>query len=119
MTATKRVQFHEIPELNGFVSPRCGFRFDVSENNLRIRRPDGQAFESYALVVRRADEERRRADEERRRADEERRRAERLSERLRASASTPKRSRPPGDHPGGQATTTDDSGGREPGVRPG
>jgi len=81
----------EIPELNGFVSPRCGFRFVLSENDLRILGPDGRAFESYVEVVRRADEERRRADEERRRADEERRRAdeerrraEGLAERLRA-----------------------------------
>ena len=86
----------EIPELNGFVSPRCGFRFDVSENNLRILRPDGHAFRSYLEVIRRADDEQRRADDERhradderRRADDERRRADRMAERLRALGADP------------------------------
>jgi hypothetical protein len=70
-------RLREIPELNGFVSPRCGLQFVLSESDLRILGPDGRAFESYVDVVRRA-------DEERRRADEERRRAEGLAERLRA-----------------------------------
>jgi Uma2 family endonuclease len=67
----------EIEELNGWVSPRSGVRFELSESDLRIIGPDGQAFETYVDVVRRA-------EEERRRAEEERRRAERLAERLRA-----------------------------------
>jgi Putative restriction endonuclease len=79
----------EIPELNGWVSSRCGFRFVLSEYDLLILSPDGHPFESYVEIVRRAEEERRRAEEERRRANEERRRADRLAERLRALGGDP------------------------------
>jgi Uma2 family endonuclease len=77
-------ELSEIPELNGWVSPRCGIRFELSEGDLRIIRPDGRLFESYAELERRADEERHRAEEERRRAEEEHRRALRLAEKLRS-----------------------------------
>jgi Uma2 family endonuclease len=74
----------EIDELNGWVSPRCGIRFELLDHNLRILRPDDRPFETYVEMDERAEEERRRADEERRRADEERRRAELLEQKLRA-----------------------------------
>jgi Uma2 family endonuclease len=74
----------EIPELNGWVSPRCGIRFELTGGDLRIIRPDGRAFESYAELERRAEQECHRAEEEHRRAEEEHRRALRLAEKLRA-----------------------------------
>jgi Uma2 family endonuclease len=82
-------QLREIAELHGWVSPRCGIRFDLSESDLRILGPDGRPFQDYVDVVQRADEADRRADEADRRADEERRRAERLIEKLRALGADP------------------------------
>jgi Uma2 family endonuclease len=54
-------EFSEIPELHGWVSPRCGIRFELSEADLRIVRPDGRPFESYVELERRAEDEHRRA----------------------------------------------------------
>ena len=83
--------------MNGWVSPRCGIRFELDDSDLRIVRPDGRPFETYVEVTaaprtpiaarrrkrRRAEEADHRATEERRlaeeadhRAAEERRRAE-------------------------------------------
>jgi Uma2 family endonuclease len=47
-------EFMEIPELNGWVSPRCGIRFELGAGDLRIVRPDGRPFESYVELERRA-----------------------------------------------------------------
>ena len=81
----------EIPQTDGWRSPRLDTRFEVTDSEFRIVGPDGRPFESYLDIARRAEEERRRAEEERRRAEEERRRAEeerrradRLAEQLRA-----------------------------------
>jgi Uma2 family endonuclease len=66
----------EIEEMNGWISPRSGIRFELIDHDLRILGPDGRPFETYVEAVDRADEERRRANEERYRADEEHRRAD-------------------------------------------
>jgi len=60
----------EISEINGWISPRCGIRFEVREGDLQILRPDGRPFETYSELDRRVEE-----------AD---RRALRLAEKLRA-----------------------------------
>jgi Uma2 family endonuclease len=61
----------EIPQMNGWVSPRLGIRFDMSGDELVIYYPDGQRFLTFLEIVRRAEEEKRRAEEEKRRAEEE------------------------------------------------
>ncbi len=48
-------KLREIAEMNGWVSPRCGIRFELLENELRILAPDGHPFETYVDVARRAD----------------------------------------------------------------
>ena len=65
----------EIAETNGWVSPRLGIRFEISDEELRIVGPDGCPFETYVDIARRA--------------EEERRRAERLAEKLRAAGIDP------------------------------
>jgi Uma2 family endonuclease len=86
-----------IPEMQGWVSPRAGVRFEVIDDELVLYRPDGQKFETYQeLLVRaeqersraeqeslRAEQERNRAEQESLRAEQERTRAERLAEQLR------------------------------------
>jgi Uma2 family endonuclease len=80
----------EIPELDGWTSPRLGIRFDLSGPELRIIRPDGRPFLTFEETERqRAEAERQRAEAERQRAEAERRaaveheRAERLAAMLR------------------------------------
>lgn len=87
-----------IPNLNHFVSPRLGIRFEPGESDLTIYGPDGRPFATYMELFeqrdaeaaradeerQRADVERQRADVERQRADIERQRADRLAARLKA-----------------------------------
>jgi Uma2 family endonuclease len=74
----------EVEEMQGWISPRMGVRFVLHESgDLELIRPDGQAFETYEKLARRAEQERLRAEQERERAEQERERAERLAARLR------------------------------------
>jgi Uma2 family endonuclease len=81
----------EVPEANGWVSPRLGVRFVLDESGLRLFGPDGKPFLTVAELdqvrreaERRAAEEKQRADQERERAEKESQRAERLAAQLRA-----------------------------------
>lgn len=60
----------EIPEMEGWVSPRLGIRFALDGRDLALFRPDGTRFETYTEV--------------RSQLAMERQRADRLAERLRA-----------------------------------
>jgi Uma2 family endonuclease len=60
----------EIEPMAGWVSPRLGVRFDLEGDELVLARPDGQRFETFVELARRA--------------DAEQQRAARLAERLRA-----------------------------------
>ena len=51
----------EIPEMNGWISPRCGIQFELSGDDLRVLGPDGRPFQTYLEVVSRAEEAERRA----------------------------------------------------------
>ncbi|MEO6810899.1 MAG: Uma2 family endonuclease [Isosphaeraceae bacterium] len=87
-----------VANLNRFVSPRLGVRFEPGEGDLTIYGPDGRPFATYMELFeqrdaeaaradderQRADDERQRADIERQRADIERQRADRLAARLKA-----------------------------------
>jgi Uma2 family endonuclease len=107
----------QIPEMNGWVSPRLKIRFDTSGPELRIYRPDGQPFLTYPQMSRKRQEEaearqlaeaarnlaeaaRKQAEEAKKRAEEAKREAEqarkqaedharRLAERLRALGVNP------------------------------
>lgn len=85
-----------IAQLDGWVSPGLGIRFELSDERLTIRGPDGEVFRTYEELARGLDQaaseleaktrlaekERRRAELERRKAEDERSKAE--AERLRA-----------------------------------
>ena len=66
--------FRQVPQTNGWVSPRMGIRFELGDD-MTIFAPDGRPFEDFAEVARQRDDSERRADEEQRRADESDRRA--------------------------------------------
>ncbi|MFB2981946.1 Uma2 family endonuclease [Microseira sp. BLCC-F43] len=72
-----------IENMNGWVSPRLGIRFELTENTLEIYHPDGQRFLTFVELDRLREQERiakeialAEAEEERQRAEEERQRAE-------------------------------------------
>ncbi|HAO11236.1 MAG TPA: hypothetical protein DCQ51_08725 [Planktothrix sp. UBA8407] len=64
-----------------YVSPRLGIRFEVSEAELQIYRPDGAKFLSYVEINQQLEQEIQRAETERQRAETERQRAETESQR--------------------------------------
>ncbi|HPM83520.1 MAG TPA: Uma2 family endonuclease [Candidatus Anammoximicrobium sp.] len=67
----------EIPQADGWTSPRLGVRFDLSSGDLQVFEPNGQPFATYVELAAQR-------ELERRRAQEERQRAERLAAQLRA-----------------------------------
>ncbi|MEB3279278.1 MAG: Uma2 family endonuclease [Lyngbya sp.] len=73
-----RVNEHleEIEQINGWVSPRLQIRFELTENNLEIYRPDGRKFLTSVELDERAEQEYQRAEQEYQRAEQERQRAE-------------------------------------------
>ncbi len=73
-----------IETMNGWVSPRLGVRFSWVEDELRLLRPDGRAFESFEELLIRAEEQQQRAEQEQQRAEREQQRAD--AEGLRADA---------------------------------
>jgi Uma2 family endonuclease len=69
-------QLREIEEINGFISPRLGIRFELKPSGLEIYRPDGEKFLTsveLAAIAQQAQFE----------AQQERQRAEILAQRLR------------------------------------
>jgi Uma2 family endonuclease len=80
-----------IEQIVGWVSPRLGIRFELSEEELQIYRPDNQPFLTYLQLAQqrqeaeaRAEQERQRAEQERQRAEQERQRAEQAEAELQA-----------------------------------
>ncbi len=63
-------RLEDIPEMEGWISPRLGIRFSLEGMDLALYRPDGRRFETFLELEQRA--------------ENERQRAERLAERLRA-----------------------------------
>jgi Uma2 family endonuclease len=81
----------EIPQMDGWVSPRLGVRFEPGPDRLRLIGPDGRAFATYAELARERDDVARERDELARERDEavrerdrERERLQRLAEQLKA-----------------------------------
>jgi Uma2 family endonuclease len=86
-----------VADMNGFVSPRLGARFEVVRGSVAVFRPDGAPFLSFVELGalqehtaeqleqarKAADEARRQAEQKRKEAETERQRAERLAARLR------------------------------------
>ena len=81
----------EIAEMNGWVSPRLGIRFDMSSDELRIYRPDGQRFLTYLELAEQREEERRAGEQAQQRAEQAEQKAERLAAQLRALGIDPEK----------------------------
>ncbi|MEW6497755.1 MAG: Uma2 family endonuclease [Cyanobacteriota bacterium] len=77
-----------IEPMSGWVSPRLGVRFELTEEGLELYRPDGQRFLSYLeleeqreVAAQRAEQEAQRAEQEAQRAEQEAQRAEQEAQR--------------------------------------
>jgi Uma2 family endonuclease len=66
----------KIPEMNGWIGPRLGVRFELVDDQFRLYGPDDQPFVTVVEHAQRADEQRRQAEEQRRRADVQHQRAD-------------------------------------------
>ena len=77
-------RFREIPSINGWISPRLGVRFVLTEDDLHIYGPDGQKFATYLELVEQRERERQEKERERQEKEDAQRRAEKLAAQLRA-----------------------------------
>ncbi|MBM4067518.1 MAG: Uma2 family endonuclease [Planctomycetes bacterium] len=59
----------EIPNMNGWVSPRLGVRFEIHDGPLRLFGPDGKPFLTYTELVEQGEREAREKDQALRRAE--------------------------------------------------
>ena len=62
-------RLEEVPEMEGWISPRLGVRFSLEGSELVLYRPDGWRFETFLELEQRAEAERQRAEAERQRAE--------------------------------------------------
>ncbi|MEB3825956.1 Uma2 family endonuclease, partial [Phormidium sp. CCY1219] len=70
-----------LDEMNGWVSPRLGIRFELKPDTLEIYTPPGDRFLTFVELNQLKEQERQRAEQERQRAEQERQRAEQASQR--------------------------------------
>lgn len=74
----------QIPEMQGWVSPRLRVRFELSDDKLHLYGPDGRRFLTFVELAAQRDQEQREREQAQRQADERGQRAERLEAQLRA-----------------------------------
>ncbi|MEM1169726.1 MAG: Uma2 family endonuclease [Cyanobacteria bacterium P01_H01_bin.35] len=67
----------EVEEMEGWVSPRIGIRFEKEGKELQIYRPDGERFGTYVEILEQKEQERQNAQRERQNAQRERQNAQR------------------------------------------
>jgi cell shape-determining protein MreC len=66
----------------GWVSPRLGIRFELSQGELEIYRPDGEKFVSYVELAKQKELVQQELEQEKQRAEQEKQRAEQAEEEL-------------------------------------
>ncbi|OZH55573.1 hypothetical protein AFK68_03725 [Hydrocoleum sp. CS-953] len=71
-----------IPEINGWVSPRLGIRFELTAETLEIYRPDGNKFLTPVELYRLREQEKQRAEQIQQQLDQEKQRAEQIQQQL-------------------------------------
>jgi len=73
-----------VNEMSGWVSPRLGIRFELTDDELQIYRPDGERFLTYVELDEQRQQAQATAEAERQRAEAERQRAEQAEAELQA-----------------------------------
>ncbi len=81
--------FEIIDEMNGWVSPRLGIRFQLISDNLEIFSPSGERFLTYVELAQLMEQERQRADEALSQLEQERQRYQALEALLRERGINP------------------------------
>jgi Uma2 family endonuclease len=74
----------EISEMDGWISPKLGIRFDMSGDELQIFGTDDRRFASYLEVIAQRDQKQHELEQAQQQADETARHVERLAAQLRA-----------------------------------
>ncbi len=77
------IELREIPQINGWISPLLGIRFDMSGPELKILRPDGRPFLTFAGLELERDQLAHDRDQIAQELELTRQRAERLAAKLR------------------------------------
>lgn len=72
-----------IEEMNGWISPRLGIRFQLTETNLEVFSPGGEKFLTPVEMNQLREQEKQRADQEKQRADQEAQKRQELTAKLR------------------------------------
>jgi Uma2 family endonuclease len=72
-----------IEQINGWISPRLGIRFELTQDSLEIYRPDGQKFLTSVELNQRAEDAIAQLEQERTLREQEQQRYQALSEKLR------------------------------------
>jgi Uma2 family endonuclease len=72
----------EIEQMLGWVSPRLGIRFELSQGELEIYRPDGEKFVSYVELAKQKELVQQELEQEKQRAEQQKQRAEAAEEQL-------------------------------------
>lgn len=78
-----------ISEMENWVSPRLGIKFDLSGEELQIYRPDGNKFSSYLEISQLLEQEKQRAEQAETALAAERRKTQLLAEKLKALGVNP------------------------------
>ncbi|NEQ71590.1 MAG: Uma2 family endonuclease, partial [Symploca sp. SIO2D2] len=79
-------QLISIGNMEGWISPKLGCRFETTGGSLEVYRPDGQRMETYVETSKRAEQESQRAQQEAQRAEQESQRAEQEAQRAEQEA---------------------------------
>ncbi|NJK67806.1 MAG: Uma2 family endonuclease [Microcoleus sp. SU_5_3] len=93
MTGWQRVEekLEEIEQIDGWVSPRLGVRFQLSETQLQMFGPSGEPFMSFVEIARLRQEAEARAEQAETLLEQERSRSQALEARLREMGIDPDR----------------------------
>jgi Uma2 family endonuclease len=71
----RRDVLEEIPDMNGWVSPRLGIRFQIENGGLVLYKPNGERFLTFLELQKQAEESRRQLEEARQQANQNAQRA--------------------------------------------
>ncbi len=84
LRSQEQSELEAIETLNGWVSPRLQIRFELTENNLLIFRPDGEKFYSFVELGQLKEQESQRAEQEKQRAEQALQELEQEKQRVKA-----------------------------------
>jgi multidrug efflux pump subunit AcrA (membrane-fusion protein) len=77
-------ELQEIEQMVGWVSPRLGIRFELSDGELQIFSPSGERFATYLELSQQKELAQQQLEQEKQRAEQEKQRAEQAEAQLQA-----------------------------------